>query len=80
MLSDKELVRPGLMEIPFPEPAGAGPLIREKLFNWEGLDSLRLPRSRSSGMNGSEVKVELAEQRPNSPNPPIPLFLALWAA
>lgn len=50
MLSDKELVRPGLMEIPFPEPAGAGPFIREKLLNWEGLDSLRLSRSWSSGM------------------------------
>lgn len=48
MLSDKELIRPGLMEIPFPEPAGAGRFVQEKLVNWEGLDSLRLSRSRSS--------------------------------
>lgn len=69
MLSDKELIRPGLMEIPFPELAGAGRFVQEKLVNWEGLDSLRLSRSRSSsgcGMNGGEEKVEVVERRESS--------------
>lgn len=62
MLSDKELVRPGLMEIPFPEPAGAGPFIQEKLVNWGALDSLSLLQLLGCGMSGSEEK-EVAEWR-----------------